>query len=198
MYNKNSTLASLLSSRICHDLANPLGAVNNGLELMELSGTDRTPEFELTASSIQNANAKLNFYRVAFGASIGKDFSSVETAKTLSDVFSNTRVSTNWVVMDDLSRARTKLAFLLILCLETSMPRGGSIEISGTNDQITLTASAETINCEGPDWDHLLGVKENEDLKPSSVEFELARACAMDLGQSIEPLQKSGTLTLTV
>ena len=109
MYNKNPALASLLSARICHDLANPLGAISNGMELMELAGATRTPEFDLTADSIQNANAKLNFFRTAFGTSHGSDVSATQIAKVLADVYLNTRCQVEWTIPTPTTRADTKV-----------------------------------------------------------------------------------------
>ena len=58
-------LAATLASRICHDLTSPLGAIANGLELLTLSDAQRTPELDLIAESVESANARLRFFRLA-------------------------------------------------------------------------------------------------------------------------------------
>lgn len=60
-------LSALIGSRICHDLISPISAIGNGVELMELSGIERTPEIDLIAQSVENANARIRFFRIAFG-----------------------------------------------------------------------------------------------------------------------------------
>jgi histidine phosphotransferase ChpT len=66
MYD-NLEIATLVGSRLCHDLANPIGSISNGLELLNLSDTVSGPEFDLTVQSVQEAIARLEIYRVAFG-----------------------------------------------------------------------------------------------------------------------------------
>jgi len=65
-------LAALLCSRVCHDVISPVGAIANGLELMDDPETDaemKKTAFEMVKSSAKTATAKLKFCRIAFGAS---------------------------------------------------------------------------------------------------------------------------------
>src|ERR1044071_6387407 len=66
-------LASLLCSRLCHDLMSPVGALNNGIELL---GDEQDPDMrerclELLADSAVATANKLKFFRLAFGAAGG-------------------------------------------------------------------------------------------------------------------------------
>ena len=61
-------ISALVSSRICHDLVSPLGAIGNGVELLGMSGAPEGPELQLINESVENANARLRFFRIAFGA----------------------------------------------------------------------------------------------------------------------------------
>src|ERR1700681_2413212 len=63
-------LAALLCSRVCHDLISPVGAIMNGLEVMEDDNDEETKNFalELIKKSARTASAKLQFCRIAFGA----------------------------------------------------------------------------------------------------------------------------------
>lgn len=58
---RRDDLTSLVGTRICHDLVNPLGAISNGVELMTLSGVQRSPELDLIEESIQSASARIRF-----------------------------------------------------------------------------------------------------------------------------------------
>lgn len=61
-------MLEVLASKICHDLISPIGAVNNGVELLEELGTDAGPEAtSLIAFSAQQASAKLQAFRLAYG-----------------------------------------------------------------------------------------------------------------------------------
>ncbi|RWL92157.1 MAG: histidine phosphotransferase, partial [Mesorhizobium sp.] len=60
-------LAALLCSRVCHDIISPVGAINNGLELLDEGGADEDA-MKLIRQSAKNASARLQFARIAFGA----------------------------------------------------------------------------------------------------------------------------------
>ena len=60
-------LAALLGSRICHDLISPIGAIGNGVELLMMEGGTPSPELVLIAESVAAANARIRFFRLAFG-----------------------------------------------------------------------------------------------------------------------------------
>jgi histidine phosphotransferase ChpT len=118
MYPKSPDIASLISSRICHDLASPLGAITNGLELMELSGVASSPEFALLSDSVENASARINFFRFAFGPSgngvlVGEN----EIRSTVDRYYGESRIKVIWAVQGDIPRPRVKLALLTLSCL---------------------------------------------------------------------------------
>jgi len=65
----DTDLSFLIASRICHDLINPIGAIHNGLELMTLSqSTAQGIEFDLVQASANDARARAEFFRLAFGS----------------------------------------------------------------------------------------------------------------------------------
>jgi histidine phosphotransferase ChpT len=74
-------LAALLCSRVCHDLISPVGAVVNGVEVMEDDADEQTKAFaiELIKKSATTASARLQFCRIAFGAA-GSAGASIDTA----------------------------------------------------------------------------------------------------------------------
>lgn len=198
MYNNNSLLASLISARICHDLANPIGAISNGLELMELSGAAHTPEFELTANSVQNSNAKLNFFRTAFGPATNGELSSVEITRTLSEVFNSARCQINWQITDNIERNDAKLLFLLIQCLSSALPRGGTISVSRIADKTILTAQGDKVECDNTLWKSFLANVQNPDITASEVHFELARLECENSGKTITPECTEQQIILTL
>jgi histidine phosphotransferase ChpT len=61
-------IAALIASRICHDLISPIGAIGNGMELMALSSGQEqsSPELDLISQSVENANARIRFFRIGF------------------------------------------------------------------------------------------------------------------------------------
>ena len=127
----------------------------------------------MTASSIQNANAKLNFFRVTFGPTSDTELSPNEINRILSDVYSIARCQVSWQLTNAIPRQEAKLLFLLIQCLESALPRGGEITVIQNGSNTALIADGEKINCKGPNWHSLLGKQSNPDLKASDVHFKL-------------------------
>ena len=92
MTNSPSDLNDLIGSRICHDLISPLGAISNGLELLAMSQDMSGPEVSLISESVDNANARIRFFRIAFGSSSpGQMTGANEIASILRDMSSGCR-----------------------------------------------------------------------------------------------------------
>ena len=107
-------LMSLLGSRICHDLISPLGAIGNGVELLAMSGTAAGPEMALISESVENANARIRFFRVAYGAAAeGQSLSRGEIVEILAGLGRSGRTTIQWQVEGPVPRRAAKLAFLL-------------------------------------------------------------------------------------
>src|SRR5438876_8149334 len=100
---KSVDLASLLCSRLCHDLMSPVGALNNGIELLadETDPDMRDKCLELLADSARASANKLKFFRLAFGAAggFGEDIDTGEAHAALAGVFgAERRIELGWMV----------------------------------------------------------------------------------------------------
>ncbi|WP_309665776.1 histidine phosphotransferase family protein, partial [Tabrizicola sp.] len=123
-------LAALIGSRICHDLISPIGAIGNGVELMMMDNTGGSPELALIAESVANANARIRFFRVAFGIASGDQrIGKTEVTSILTDMTRGGRLIYAWNSAADLPRREVRLIFLLLQCLETAMAYGGRVQI---------------------------------------------------------------------
>ncbi|OLP53639.1 histidine phosphotransferase [Rhizobium rhizosphaerae] len=140
-------LAALLCSRVCHDIISPVGAINNGLELLDEGGAD-ADAMELIRASALNASVRLKFARLAFGASgsVGASIDTGEAEKAARDfaaVEKKTEISwTGPRVI--IAKNRVKLLLNLFLIAYGAIPRGGSLDIVLDNPEydaeFTLTA----------------------------------------------------------
>jgi len=172
MYQDRQDLTALIGSRICHDLISPLGAISNGLELLVMSGLAQTPEMDLIAQSIENANSKIRFFRVAYGkAAPGATLARGEIAAILDDYFRGARLSVVWHPMHELQRRDVKLAFLAIQCLETSLPYGGDIDIVIENGRWTLSGRGDKLGTNLAHWALVEGKDMDQDLGAANVHF---------------------------
>jgi histidine phosphotransferase ChpT len=89
--------AALVGSSICHDLISPIGAINNGMELMSMSGMASSPEMALISESVDAANARIRFFRIAYGApSETQLLGRSEVSSILRDTSRGSRLSLNW------------------------------------------------------------------------------------------------------
>lgn len=192
----NHNLTALIGSRICHDLISPVGAISNGLELLEMSGDINGPEMGLIRDSVGNAGARIRFFRIAFGGEGDQMMGASEITAVLNDYASGSRLSLNWLTSESHERSCVKLAFLAIQCLETAMPFGGSIDVDCQNDQWTVTGTSAKLTIEKTLWDGLLHPADLQKVLPAQVQFALMPDVAHRADRSIRTEQTSDQLSI--
>jgi histidine phosphotransferase ChpT len=191
-------LSALLGSRICHDLVSPLGAIGNGVELLAMSGHDAVPELALIAESVGNANARIRFFRIAFGATgEGSRIGAAEIRSILADLTRGGRLRIDWGSDDDVARGEAKLAFLLILCLESALPFGGRITASCGNGQWRLAGAAERVRADPTLWGLILGGAGGAEPTSGTVHFALVPDLARRLGRTIRTTLGETAVTIS-
>lgn len=178
-------LSALIGSRICHDLISPIGAINNGLELLGMSGDSSGPEMDLIHESVDNASARIRYFRVAFGAAGEQSMGRSEITSILTDVMAGARLDVAWGPMDAQPRAEVRLAFLALLCMETAMPYGGRIEISQEDGHWLQHGHADKLNVDPQLWNILTTSEPPSDLRPGQVQFALLPLIAADMKRKI-------------
>lgn len=167
-------VSALLGSRICHDLISPIGAISNGVELLLMDGAARSPEMTLVAESVAHANARIRFFRVAFGqTSKDQRIGAGEIKGILADMARGSRMTIEWISPQDLSRRESKLAFLCILCLETALGQGGRITVERGETRWTLTGSAPRLRLDPALWEALSKPNAGAEIGPGQVQFLL-------------------------
>lgn len=125
-------LAALLCSRVCHDVISPVGAINNGLELLDEGGAD-ADALDLIHTSAHNASVRLKFARLAFGASgsVGASIDTGEAEKAAKDyAAAEKKAEVTWIgPRAIIAKNRVKLLLNLFLIAYGGIPRGGSIDV---------------------------------------------------------------------
>lgn len=151
---KSVDLASLLCSRLCHDLMSPVGAMNNGLELLadEADPDMRDRCLELLSDSARTTASKLKFFRLAFGAAggFGEEIDTGEARSALEGLLgSDGKIELGWMVSDPkLSKGATKLLLNLALIAGDALVRGGRLDIGAERSGDGRSEIA--IRAEGP------------------------------------------------
>lgn len=180
MGHSNVNLAALIGSRICHDLISPVGAINNGIELLTMAGNVPGPEIELITESVCNASARIRFFRVAYGAAGDQMLGRAETVSILRDLYGKGRLGVAWGPLEAQPRNAVRLAFLALQCLETAMPYGGRIEVERADESFILTGRADKLNVDADLWALLADREAPASLQPSQVQFALMPTIAGD------------------
>lgn len=131
-------LAALLCSRVCHDVISPVGAINNGLELLDEGGAD-ADAMDLIRTSALNASVRLKFARLAFGASgsVGASIDTGEAEKAVKDFAAaekKTEITWNGP-RAIIAKNRVKLLMNLMLVAYGAIPRGGSLDVTLENPE---------------------------------------------------------------
>lgn len=137
-------LASLLCSRVCHDVVNPVGAIINGLEVLD-DGDDpelRDIAFDLIRKSAEQASAKLQFARLAFGAasSAGATIDLGDAEMVAGQIIDKDKISLDWrLPRVSVPKDQAKLVLNLMLTGIATIPRGGALTVDGEIDGDRLT-----------------------------------------------------------
>ncbi len=130
--------ASMLASRLCHDLLSPVGAFANGLELL---ADEKDPEMrarciELLEQSARTSANKLKFFRLAFGSAggFGERVPADEAKSAIEGIIGDRAIELNWMIgADPLPKPAVKIILNLSLLLVDALVRGGRLDIGCEN-----------------------------------------------------------------
>ncbi|WP_295045871.1 histidine phosphotransferase family protein [uncultured Paracoccus sp.] len=190
-------LAHLLGSRLCHDLVSPLGAIGNGVELLEMSpdfpGISASPELKLIAESVAAARARIQLFRVAFGQAQGEQRMSRSGLAQLLDGFAGQgRLRIDLEAQGDFARVELRMIMLAIMCMESALPWGGTITVLHDGGRWRLVGQADRVKKDPGLWAWLGGDAPRAPA-PSEVHFALlAQAFAADNRQPSWDLDDKG------
>ncbi len=199
--------ASLLASRICHDAINPIGAVNNGIEMWQSYDDPQMRELamESLVSAAKTASARVAFSRLAFGASgsVNAQIDLGEAHKIAIAFFADSKAQLVWDAPRLLLPKNQVKLVLNMLALHTHMiPRGGTLEVrlvmQGEEPQITFVARGDRANMP----DHVLalisGHVPEHGLDSHSIQAFYAGALMRSIGHDITVEKEPGLVTLRI
>jgi histidine phosphotransferase ChpT len=192
----NANLAALIGSRICHDLISPIGAINNGLELLGLTGGIEGPEMDLISDSVEQAEARIRFFRIAYGAAGEQMMGPAEVVAILDDIGRGRRLVAEWLPEQPQPRAEIRLAFLALQCFETALPYGGSVKISVQDSTWTIVGTAEKLKFDTDLWQGLSRPDTKAEITPALVQFALLPVVSEELNRKIKVICSETQVTL--
>jgi len=192
-------LAALLCSRVCHDIISPVGAIINGLEVLDEDNSEEMRSFanELIQRSARQASAKLQFARLAFGASgsAGAEIDLADAEKVAKGYMEGEKAQFSFesprVLMP---KNLVKLLLNLILLANAAVPRGGAIKVAveaqGPAPRFMLRSTGPSARVP-PAFDSLVpgridGVQVDAQSVQAYYTGALARAAGMGIGARLE------------
>lgn len=198
-------LAALVSSRICHDIISPVGAIANGLEVMdeETDQSMREHAMDLIRKSATQASAKLQFARLAFGAagSAGTDIDLKEAEKVARAVAESDKHKLEWNgPAAAMAKDKVKLLLNLVTLALTALPRGGDMKITVSGD---VSAPYFEIRCSGdsariPDaFEQMLSGSNGHALDAHSIQPYYAIRIARQAGMNLKASKQGEEIVFT-
>ena len=196
-------LAALLCSRVCHDIISPVGAINNGLELLEEGGADEDA-MRLIKTSARNASARLQFARIAFGAagSAGMQIDTGDAESVAQAFFANEKPELEWKgTRALLPKNKVKLLLNLLMIANVAIPRGGKLTVElhdvDTAPRFTLTANGPMVRVPARFLELHSGVKPEEPIDAHSVQPYYTLLLAREAGMKISIHASAEDIVLT-
>ena len=198
-------LAALLCSRVCHDVISPVGAIINGLEVLESEKTEdmRAVAMELIKKSAESASARLQYCRLAFGAS-GSLNAAIDTGDAehvAKGLLSNDRTKLEWNVARRLE-PKTTVKLLLNMCLiaAAAAPRGGTIavDLQGEGEATAIQVTAKGPNARlSHTAANFLSAGSADAVDAHSIQLHYTTLLAEQCGMAIEVAQAPESVILT-
>ena len=151
MSDSSIEFASLLCSRLCHDLLSPVGAMNNGLELLadEEDPDMRARVMELLADSARASSDRLKFFRLAFGSGggFGEELDANEVRAAVEGlVRGNARITLGWLVeTSTIPKTGAKILLNLAMIAFDALVRGGRLDVGFENGEVVVRAEGARI-----------------------------------------------------
>ncbi len=196
-------LAALLCSRICHDIISPVGAINNGLELLDEGGADEDA-MNLIRTSARNASARLQFARIAFGAagSAGMMIDTGDAESVAVAYIKNEKPELVWIGRRALlPKNKVKLLLNLILVSIGTIPRGGKITVAlddvETAPKFTLTSTGPMVRVPPKFLELHSGKKPEEPIDAHSVQPYYTLLLAREAGMQVSIHASAEEIVLT-
>lgn len=185
-------LAALLGSRLCHDLISPLGAIGNGVELLEMSaefpGIAASPELRLIAESVTAARNRIQAFRMAFGQAQGDQrIARAELSRLIDGASAQGRLRIELDAEGDFARPEIRMVMLALMCLETAMPWGGRIVVLRCTPGWRMIAESDRVRPDPALWSWL-GADPDGPVRapsPAEVQFALLAEAARSAGRRL-------------
>ena len=200
-------LASLISSRICHDLISPIGALNTAIEVLDDTESKEMHEdaLKLIKLAASEASAKLSYLRIALGTnSTSKGVMNLDKLKLITEnMFNTEKFSFNWDVSEiKLEKSIARILLNILMLAIQSIPRGGkvTIKIEEKYDKLKLVTSANGIKSrlDKQTEDAFKGILPSEEIDGRVIQSFFTGILIDNLNGRIEAFKTDGNVIFNV
>jgi histidine phosphotransferase ChpT len=184
----------LLCARLCHDLVGPVGAISNGIELVQEFGADMEKDaFDLISGSAKRVASELQFFRVAYGMAAGMATTVADVRTLAAPYIEGGRVKLDWPARPDdkttvIGDNPVKLALNMTLLGVEALARGGTLKVGialTPKPLITVVSAGEGVRLEEETRKAMDGTASVADLTPRSVQGYFTARLADTVGGAL-------------
>jgi len=192
----------LLTSRICHDLVSPVGAVANGIEFMRDMGADGLEDsIELIEHSAKQASVRLQLFRICYGAGGSEKLIS---AKAIYEAFINfmdkKKFALEWDLLnhvpDELPDGFFKIILNALIFIHDGLPKGGTLTVTSDGNDMVIEGRGDMIRLREGCAAALLGKAQIEDIDPKSIHGYVTYYFAQAFGIAIHFEEREDGLSI--
>lgn len=192
----------MMCSKLCHDLITPVGAINNGLELLsEPSAGSMNEMMDLVAQSAQTSVQRLSLFRFAFGVGATFHIHALSDLQPLMNrCIDRKRFSMHWQVHpnslagDPMAKTWGKVIVNVLMMGMEALPYGGQMVIEcagpeGPETKVQIMMRAQRV-CWKDEYSQILanGLEEPQKLTPHNVQsyFTWRLAKSIDVNMNVD------------
>lgn len=196
------SLSALISSRICHDLVNPVGALASGLEVLDDPSMDASMKeaaLDLIKSSAEKSVALLKYARLAYGASggLGAELPFEEARHVLEGMFAWHKASLDWrIAPGQAPKDEVKALLVLTHAAGDCVPRGGEVVVEGEKGVYEIRVTGQRVIVQEDMARALEG--DTTELKPKFTPHYLSGLAARSAGGGVELSHEEGVASFSV
>lgn len=197
-------LTAFMSSKICHDLVGPVGAISNGLELLEEETDEETRAYamELIQFSAAVARARLEYARLAFGAStaLGSEIDLRHAEGIVRTFVEEGKHKLHWeCAPGSLEKTRARLILQLVSVAMPAIPAGGDLKVAISGDSANVTCE---IRCKGRNARIPEGLEDifqgrTKDVDPRTIISYYATRLARSVGMALTVRKDGADIVFT-
>jgi histidine phosphotransferase ChpT len=174
-------ITALVTARICHDLASPIGAIDNGVELVELRGNSLGEEGELVKASVNATVAKLKLVRITFGQFHAEEMLNAAEISAMQTAWNITgRIHVNFAP-EKMRKTDMKTCLLILQSIQVAMPQVAKVMITIEEGRTIIRAIGPKVTFDEALWSSLTHTHITPDLPPKHVQFALLQALDLAL-----------------